>query len=81
MDPEWMNMQCNKSIEKNDRINNISTDATEAMQPDMDKILVKSFHPTHGALYQCEKQMHVCVKIGLILVLLICVHCIIGLVP
>ena len=56
-----MNMQCDESIDENYRINDISTDTAEAMQLDMDEILVKSFHPAHGAMYECEKQMHMSV--------------------
>jgi hypothetical protein len=43
------------------------------MQLDMDEILVKSLHPTHGAMYEYDKWMHACLcdKIGLILSLLI----------
>jgi hypothetical protein len=48
-------MQGNESIDKNNRIDDISTDATEAMQLDMDEILVKSLHPTHGAMYEYDK--------------------------
>jgi hypothetical protein len=50
-----MNMQCNESVDGNDRVNNISADATDAMQLDMDEIIVKSIHPTHGAMYECDK--------------------------
>jgi hypothetical protein len=48
-------MQCNESIDENNRIDDISTDATEAMQLDMDEILVKSLHPTHVAMYEYDK--------------------------
>jgi len=50
-----MNMQCDESIDKNDQVDNVSADTTEAMQLDMDEIVVKSPHPAHGAIYECDR--------------------------
>jgi hypothetical protein len=48
-----MNMQCKELIDGNDRIDK-SSEMTEAMQLDMDEIMVKSSRPIHDAIYACD---------------------------